>query len=125
MLVNNFKDTCFEYTNFQIWDVPDMDAFMGGNSILAEIFKNDYGMTYPEAKKKRSEIEDTDFQIMHNVLDQIGDKHFYLFTWHDDNHSELVQMQNLKIMNFGIDINEIDEDHVYVVIMDKKTGAGF
>jgi hypothetical protein len=29
-------------------------------------------------------------------------------------------MQQQKIMNFGVDINNIKNDHVYVVIMDKK-----
>ena len=120
MLVKNFKEVCFQYDNFQVWDVPNMDDFMNGNSVLEEIFKNDYKMSYADSRVKRSEIKDTDLQIMHKLLDQIDNKHFFIFTWHDDNHSELVQMQNLKIMNFGIDINEIEKDHVYIILMDKK-----
>jgi len=54
-------------------------------------------------------------------LDQIGDKHFFIFTYHDDNHWQLVQMQTQKVMSFGIDIEHvIEKDHVYILLMDKK-----
>ena len=119
MIVKSFMDNCREYKNFQIWDIASMDDFMLDNPVLNEIFQNDYKMTYAESRKNRHKIEDTDLQIMHKLLEQIGDKHFFIFTWHDDNHSELVQMQNLKIMNWGIDINEIDKTHVYIVMMDE------
>ena len=36
MIVKNFKDTCAEYDNFQIWDVENMDAFLNGNGIFAK-----------------------------------------------------------------------------------------
>ena len=49
----------------------------------------------------------------------IGDKHFVLFTLHDKNHLELIQMQNSRVMNFGIDIESISPNHVYILIMDK------
>lgn len=119
MIVKNFQTTCNQYKNFQIWDVPTMDDFMSDNPVLNEIFENDYAMSYAESRENRIEIKDSDLTIMNNLLDQIGDKHFYIFTWHDDNHSEMVQMQNLKIMNWGIDINDIEKDHVYIVMMDK------
>lgn len=119
MIVKNFQETCKEYKDFKIWDVSDMDDFMSDNPVLNEIFLNDYKMTYEEAKLDRQAIISTDLKIMNDLLDQIGDKHFFIFTWHDDNHSELVQMQNLNIMNWGIDINDIQQDHVYIVMMDK------
>ena len=121
MIVKSFKDNCADYENFQIWDVDNMNAFLNGNGIFVEIFKNDYKMSIEEFDTRRDEIEQTNMEIMVAMLDQIGDKHFYIFTYHDDNHSELVQMQDQKIMNFGIDINEIDQEHVYIVIMDKKS----
>lgn len=120
MIVKNFKDTCSEYDNFQIWDVENMDAFLTGNGIFAEIFKSDYKMPVSEFNIRRDEISETNMEIMESMLDQVGDKHFYLFTYHNDNHAELVWMQDQKVMNFGIDINAIDQDHVYIVIMDKK-----
>jgi len=119
MIVKNFQTSCKDYKNFQIWDVSDMDDFLSDNPVLNEIFLNDYKMTYAEAKLDRTQIKDSDLTIMHNLLDQIGDKHFFIFTWHDDNHAEVVRMQDLKIMNWGIDINKIEKDHVYIVMMDK------
>ena len=119
MIVKNFQDGCKEYKNFQIWDVSDMDDFMSDNPVLNKIFLNDYKMTYTEAKMDRSKIKENDLQIMNDLLDQIGDKHFYIFTWHDNNHAEVVRMQDLKIMNWGVDINKIEKDHVYIIMMDK------
>ncbi len=121
MIVKNFKDTCAEYDNFQLWDIENMDAFLNGNGIFEEIFKNDYKMSISEFNTKRSEISASNMEIMESMLDQIGDKHFYIFTYHNDNHAELVYMQDSKVMNFGININEIDPEHVYVIIMDKKS----
>lgn len=120
MLVDNFRENCAKYHNFAVWDVADMRAFFEGNATLAEIFKIDYKMSVGEFEERRKEISDTNMQIMRQLLDQIGDKEFYIFTYHDDNHWELVQMQNLKIMNFGMDIEQIAEDHVYILLMDKK-----
>lgn len=121
MLVGNFKDTAHQFDNFAVWDVENMNAFLNGNGALSEIFKHDFKMSIEEFDARRSEIPKTNMEIMEQLLDQIGDKHFYIFTWHDDNHWELVQMQVQKIMNFGIDIeNVIEKDHVYILLMDKK-----
>lgn len=119
MIVKNFQENCKLYKKFQIWDVTDMDDFMSDNPVLNEIFLNDYKMTYAEVKEDRTEIADSNLTIMNGLLDQIGDKHFYIFTWHDDNHAELVKMQDLNIMNWGVDINDIQKDHVYIIMMDK------
>ena len=121
MLALNFKDTCNQYENFAIWDVENMDAFFKGNATLTEILKKDHKMTLSEFHERRGEIERTNMQIMEEMLDQIGDKHFLNFTYHDDNHWELVQMQEQKVMNFGTDIEHVvEKDRVYILIMDKK-----
>jgi hypothetical protein len=120
MIVKNFKDNCADYESFQIWDVENMDAFLNGNGVFVEIFNNEYKMPITEFNERRDEISQSNMEVMETMLDQIGDKHFYIFTYHSDNHSELVHMQDNKIMTFGIDINHIDKDHVYIVIMDKK-----
>ena len=120
MLVTNFKDNCLQYESFEVWDVENMDAFFKGNKILNEVFKNTYKIPIEEFNNRRVEIPDTNMQIIEKLLDQIGNKHFFIFTYHDDNHEELVQMQNQKIMNFGVNIEEIEKDHVYILIMDKK-----
>ncbi len=120
MLVTNFRENCSKYENFQIWDVDNIDAFLYGNGVFEEIFRNDYNMEISEFHDRRSEIEDTNMEVMKNMLDQIGDKHFFIFTFHDMNHQELILMQDTKIMNFGVDIAKIDKEHVYIIIMDKK-----
>lgn len=120
MIVTTFTQSCKDYENFAIWDVEDMDAFFGGSDVLMEIFENDYKMPHTEYKTKREEILDTDIEVMAKLLDQVGDKHFLIFTLHDTNHLELIQMQENKVMSFGMDIQKIEGDRVYIVMMDKK-----
>ena len=120
MIVHNFSENCFKYENFEVWDVENMDAFFQGNSILATIFKTDYKISVEEFNERRHEIEETNMQIMEKLLDQVGDKHFFIFTLHNENHLDLVKMQKLNVMNFGTDIEAIQPDHVYIMIMDKK-----
>lgn len=120
MLVKNFREDCGLYQNFMVWDIENMAAFLGGNPVIAEVFKNDYKMGAEEFEERRAEITLSNMEIMESVLDQIGDKHFLIFTYHSDNHSELVQMQTQKVMDFGLDIEDIAKDHVFVLIMDKK-----
>lgn len=123
MIVNDFRETCSQYQNFEVWDVESIDAFFRSNSVLGEIFIAEYKIPLGEFHKRRSEITDTNMEIMKKLLDQVGDKHFFIFTYHDDNHSVLVQMQNQKIMNFGLDIEDIRKDHVFILVMDKTTEA--
>lgn len=126
MLVTNFKESCSQYDKFEIWDVENIDAFFKGNSVLKEIFKNDYKLSVEDLASNREAVEASDMDIMEKLLDQIGDKHFYIFTYHSKNHLELMQMQMENVMNFGMDIQHIENDHVYIFIMDKKkTSAAF
>lgn len=120
MIVSEFSETCQLYTDFQIWEIENIDAFFSGNQVLASILKDHYSIPVDELKERRSEIEDDDMEIMAKLLRLVDDKSFFMFTLHDENHLELVKMQQLKIMNFGINIEEVKGDCVYVVIMDKK-----
>ncbi|HRN42794.1 MAG TPA: hypothetical protein PK649_12080, partial [Vicingus sp.] len=74
-------------------------------------------------KDRRKEIQETDLQMMTKLLNYVDDKHFFIFTIHDENHLELVKMQRMKIMDFGLNIEDIRKDRVYVMIMDKKTAS--
>ena len=121
MLVDQFRENCALYQNFAIWDIENMAAFFDGNSTLVEIFQKDFKIPIGEYNARRAEIAKTDMEIMRQLLDQIGDKHFYIFTYHDDNHWELTQMQTNGIMDFGIDIENIEKDHVYIMLMDRKS----
>lgn len=121
MLVGNFQETAYQYDDFAVWEVENMNAFLNGNGAIVEAFKTDFKMSVDEFDARRSEIPKTNMEIMEQLLDQIGDKHFFIFTWHDDNHWQLVQMQTQKVMNFGIDIEHvIEKDRVYILLMDKK-----
>jgi hypothetical protein len=120
MLVEDFRQNCTQYDKFEIWDVENMNAFFKGNKVLIEIFETDFKMSVEEFKEKRAEIEHSDMDIMKCLLDQIGDKHFFIFTLHSKEHLELVQLQRQKTMDFGMNIEDIREDHVYIIIMDKK-----
>ncbi len=126
MLVEKFRDNCLQYENFAVWAVEDMDDFFEGNGVLAEILKIEYQIPVEEFNDRRTEIPETNMAIMKNILEHVADKHFFIFTYHNDNHSELVQMQTQGIMNFGLDIGDIKENQVYILMMDKKSdGNGF
>ena len=120
MIVSEFSETCQLYTDFQIWEVENIDAFFSGNEILATILLDHYKIPVEELKERRKEIEDSDLDIISKLLHLVDNKSFFIFTLHDENHLELVKMQQMKIMNFGINIEEVKGDCVYVVIMDKK-----
>lgn len=120
MIVNNFRENCNKYENFQVWDIESIDDFLNGNAVLPEIFKTDYKMTVDEFKSRREEVPHSDVAIVDSLLGQIGDKHFFTFTMNDKNHIELILMQDTKMMNFGMDISSIQDDHIYAIIMDKQ-----
>ena len=123
MLANEFSETCFQYENFMVWDIENVDAFFKGNEVLKTIFEDCYKIPFKDYKERRTEIQETDIQMMTKLLNYVDDKHFFIFTIHDENHLELVKMQRMKIMDFGVNIEEIRKDRVYVMIMDKKTAS--
>ena len=123
MLANEFSETCFQYENFMVWDIENVDAFFKGNEVLKTIFEDCYKIPFKDYKERRTEIQETDLQMMTKLLNYVDDKHFFIFTIHDENHMELVKMQRSKIMDFGLNIEDIRNDHVYVMIMDKKTAS--
>lgn len=127
MLVQDFKNNVVQYENFEIWDVENIHAFFKGNGVVKEIFEKEYKIPYNQFEDRRSEIPETNIGLIAAILDQIADKHFYIFTKGDPNHNELIHMQEAKIMTFGINIANIDLAHVYIVIMDKtkKVGVGY
>lgn len=119
MIVYQLEEKIHEYENFEIWNVENMSAFFEGNAVIKEIFQKEYKIKVEDFDKRRAEMPETNIGIMTNILDHVGDKHFFIFTLNDKNHRELVKMQYNKIMNFGLDIGLIDPSHVYILIMDK------
>jgi hypothetical protein len=130
MLVSDFSKTCNEYDGFQVWEVENIEAFFKGNLVLGTIFQDFYKFPVSDLETRRAEIPHSDLDIMMNLLTLVNDKSFFVFTLHDENHLELITMQNMKIMNFGMDIEQLKNDRVYIIIMDKRgmtfggTGGG-
>ncbi len=121
MLVNEFSSTCRLYEGCEEWEIEDLTAFLKGNGVLETIFQDYYNIPVDEVEEKRSDITDSDYDIITKLLSLVNDKHFYIFTLHDKNHLDLVGMQRMKVMNFGMDIEKIKADCVYSIIMDKRS----
>ncbi len=121
MLVNEFSATCRLYEGFQVWEIENLTAFLNGNGVFATIFQDYYNILVEEIEEKRSDIAESDLEIMTKLLDLVNDKYFFVFTFHDKNHLDLVGMQRMKVMNFGIDIENVRDDRVYAIIMDKRS----
>lgn len=121
MIVTEFSETCKFYKDFQIWEIESMDAFFKGSEILATILQDFYKIPIEEFAEKRKDIPHSDLDIMKNLLTLVDSTSFFLFTYHDENHLELIRMQKMKVMNFGMDIEQIKNDHVYAIIMEKKS----
>lgn len=119
MIVYQIEETIKQFQDFEIWDVENMDAFFKGNAVIKEIFEKEYKIKIADFESRRGEMPETNMGIMTNILDHIGDKHFFLFTLYDKNHLELIKMQQMKVMNFGVNIESILTDHVYILVMDK------
>ena len=120
MLVSEFSEMCYQYEGFHVWEIENIDAFFKGNEVLATCFKDCYQIPFDGFKERRSEIADNDYQMITKLLGMVDDKYFFVFTLHDEDHLELVKMQQMKIMDFGMDIKDIRQDRVYAMIMDKK-----
>lgn len=119
MIVYQIEEKIKQFQDFEIWDVENMDAFFKGNAVIKEIFEKEYKIKIADFESRRGEMPETNIGIMTNILDHIGDKHFFLFTLYDKNHLELIKMQQMKVMNFGVNIESILPDHVYILVMDK------
>ena len=121
MLVNEFSSTCRLYEGFEVWEIENITNFLNGNGVLETIFQDYYNIPVKEIEEKRSDIADSDFDIITKLLSLVNDKSFFIFTLHDKNHLDLVGMQRMKVMNFGIDIEKIRDDCIYAIIMDKRS----
>lgn len=126
MLVQDFKNTAYQFTNFEVWEISDLEDFFKGNQVLKEIFEKEYRIPLANLKTRRNEVPETDPGLMAAVLDMVADKYFFPFIFLDSSHQELIYMQEAGIMNFGMNIGNLDENKVYVIIMDKlkKIGVG-
>lgn len=120
MVVHDFLSSANLYSNFQIWEVKSFNDFIVGNEVIKEIIEKEYKVSFENLLNDRGSIEESDMTVILKVLEFINDKHFVVFTLYDENHQELIAMQEAKMMSFGVDIEDINPDYIYIMVMDKK-----
>lgn len=125
MIATEFGETYASYENFMVLAVNSIEEFLDLNDVIPRIFKDYYKFPVSEFNKRKDEIEESHMDIIVRILANVDDKYFFVFTLHDSNHMELIKLQRLKIMNFGTDIEKIDNDKVYIIAMDKNPNVKY
>lgn len=120
MLVGNFKENFQEYKDFQIWDVNNIDEFINGNAVIKEIVKKEFKVNEDKINEFKNKKITSHIPLIEDTLDLVNDKYFLVFEKSDQNHNDLIYLQATNVMNFGVDIKEIDSGHVYIMIMEKS-----
>lgn len=118
MIVTNLADDYLLFENMAIWEIKSFPEFFKAHENLLEIFEAEYGFPYSKLNEQ-ADFKDTDIMIVSKLLDHFGDKHFFIFSYNDQNHHVLKGLQDKKIINFGIDIHVINPSRIYVLEMDK------
>lgn len=109
------------YLNMSIWTVSTEEEFIKMHENLAEAFKQEYKFDYNERNNPYNKFNDSSKTVINKLLDYFNDKCFFVFEQNDENHLQLIMLQEKKIINFGIDINSIEPNKIYVLEMDKTT----
>lgn len=120
MVINDFKEKYIMYENMAIWEIAGLDEFFKSHEMLYEIFEKEYGFKYEDRNKGDRKFDDTVLSIANRLLEYFGDKYFFIFTNGDKHHSDLKELQDKKIINFGIDVHVINPQRIYVLEMDKS-----
>ena len=119
MTITDYSKNYIKYDNMSIWEIKNLDQLFKAHESLFEIFEKEYGFPYTQLNSQQEKFSDSDINVVSKLLDHFGDKHFYIFSNNDSNHSELKILQDKKIINFGIDIHVINPNRIYVLEMDK------
>lgn len=119
MIVTDFKENYNMYENMSIWVVNSLDEFFKAHEFLMEIFENEYRFPFDKRNEQANPFDDTDIMVVSKLLDHFGDKQFFVFSKTDKHHKDLIEIQNKKIINFGMDISSIEPNKIYVLEMDK------
>jgi hypothetical protein len=120
MITTDFANNYVRYDNFELWEIGSLEDLMKGDELLPRIFKEEYGFAYDERNKPGNVLTDDLATTARKLLAYFGDKHFFIFSNGDDGHRELMDLQDRKIMSFGIDIHVIHPARAYALIMDKS-----
>lgn len=119
MVVTDFADKYLMYDNFEIWEISTLDEFFKSHQMMFEIFEKEYGVSYEERNNSKVKIADSDIVIVSKLLDYFEDKQFFVFSNNDVHHQSLKNLQDKKIINFGMDIYVLNPSKIYVLEMDK------
>lgn len=119
MVVTDFSDKYLMYDNFEIWEISSLDDLLKSHNMMGEIFQKEYGISFEERNNEKNKIKDSDLVIVSNLLDYFEDKQFFVFNNNDPNHQVLKNLQDKKIINFGMDIYVLHPSKIYVLEMDK------
>lgn len=119
MIATDFSEKYLMFENMAIWDIPSMEDFFTSHNMMLEIFEKEYGFSYSQRYGKESNFTDGDMAVVEKLLDCFGDKHFFVFSSNDRNHVILKELQDKKMVNFGMDIHVLNPKKIYVLEMDK------
>lgn len=119
MIVKDFHEKYLMFENMAIWDISSLEDFLTSHNQLGEIFKKEYEFSYDQRKEPQNVFQDTDIEVVTKLLDHFGDKNFFVFSDSDINHSVLKELQDKKVINFGMDIYVLHPNKIYVLEMDK------
>jgi hypothetical protein len=119
MIITDFNDNYLMYEKMAIWEVSSLENFFKSHEMLGEIFEKEYGFSYAERNEPGKQLNDTEVTIISKLLDYFGDKYFFIFSYNDKHHNGLKELQDKKIINFGIDVHVINPNRTYVLEMDK------
>ena len=119
MTITNFSDNYYMYENMSIWEIKSLTEFFKAQESLFEIFEKEYGFPFNKLDEQASVFKESDIMIVSKLLNYFSDKYFLIFSYNDQHHNQLKNMQDRKIINFGIDIYVIHPKSIYVLEMDK------
>lgn len=118
MTITDFRENYLMYEDMSIWEIKSLDEFFKAHESLLEIFEKEYGFPYNK-RSEHSEFKDSDIMVVSTLLDNFGDKYFFVFSNNDKHHNDLKTIQDKKAINFGMDIHVIHPRKIYVLEMNK------
>lgn len=118
MTVTDFADRYLMYENMSIWEIQSLPDFFKAHNQLPDIFEEEYGFSYNQINDQEH-FNDSDIMVVSKLLDRFSDKYFFIFTNDDTHHNALKNLQDRKIINFGMDIYVLHPSRIYILEMDK------
>ncbi len=119
MIVTDLKEKYLTYENMAIWEIDSLETFFRSHEMLYEIFEKEYKFSFSNRNDAENNFIDSDIVVITKLLDYFGDKFFFIFSNNDSNHHILKELQDKKIINFGIDVHIINPNRIFVLEMDK------